>query len=146
MATKLQIDKALAGHSAAVARGRERRARGELAASARYEADRNRVHVELVSGSAIAVPVKLLQGLSRAKPAQLQNVMVTGRGYGLYWPELDVDISVPDLIAGSLGTRAWMRELAKRGGRRTSAAKAAAARENGKQGGRPRKPQANAAA
>jgi len=139
MATKTQIQRALSGHSAAVARGRDRRARGELAISARYEPDRKRVHVELASGSALAVPVSLLQGLKGARPAQLQYVTVTGRGYGLYWPELDVDLSVPDLIAGSLGTRAWMRALAKRGGSRTSSAKAAAARENGRRGGRPRK-------
>ena len=139
MATKAQIQKALTGHAAAVARGRARRARGELAASARYEPERERVHVELVSGSAIAVPVSLLQGLKGAKPAQLRHVEVTGRGYGLYWPQLDVDVSVPDLIAGSLGTRAWMKALAKRGGSRTSSAKAAAARENGRRGGRPRK-------
>lgn len=139
MATKTQIDKALSGHATAAARGRVRRARGDLAASARYEPERDRVHVELVSGSAIAVPVHLLQGLKGARRAQLQHVIVTGRGYALHWPELDVDVSVPDLIAGSLGTRTWMQALAKRGGSRTSGAKAAAARENGKRGGRPRK-------
>lgn len=139
MATKAQVGKALSGHPSAAARGRARRQRGELAASVRYEPNRNRVHVELVSGSAIAVPVRLLQGLEGAKPAQLRRVTITGRGFGLHWAELDVDVSVPDLIAGSLGTRAWMRALAKRGGSRTSGVKAAAARENGKRGGRPRK-------
>jgi hypothetical protein len=143
MATKAQIEKALGNHSAAVARGRARHKRGELAASAWYERDRNRVHVELISGSAFAVPVQYLQGLKGAKPDQLERVTVTGRGYGLYWPELDVDVSVPDLIAGSLGTRAWtkavMQKLGRRGGSRISGAKAAAARENGKRGGRPRK-------
>lgn len=146
MATKAQIDKALSGHAAAAARGRQRRARGELAESARYEPHRNRIHVELISGSAIAVPVVLLQGLRKAKPSQLRHVTVVGRGHGLHWPDLDVDISVPDLIAGSLGSRTWMKELARRGGRRSSAAKAAAARENGKRGGRPRKHPAGAAA
>ena len=37
------------------------------------------------------------------------------------------------------GTKAWMSELARRGGRITSPAKAAAARANGAKGGRPRK-------
>jgi hypothetical protein len=139
MATKQQIDKALESYPAATARSRERRSRGELAVSAHYEPERRRVHVELVSGTALAVPVKLIQGLERARPAQLANVHVVGRGYGLHWPDLDVDLAVPDLIAGSLGTRAWMRALAKRGGERTSPAKTAASRENGKRGGRPRK-------
>ena len=145
MATKAQVEKALSGHAAAAARGRARKARGDLATSARYEADRERVHVELLSGSAIAVPVHLLQGLRGAKRAQLERVMVTGRGIGLYWPDLDVDLSVPDLIAGSLGTRSWMKALGKRGGSKTSGAKAAAARENGKRGGRPRKQHATSA-
>ncbi len=144
MATKTQIDKALAGHAAAAARGRARKARGDLATSARYDADRKRVHVELQSGSAFAVPVELLQGLKGAKRAQLERVTVTGRGIALYWPELDVDLSIPDLLAGSLGTRAWMKALGKRGGSTTSGTKAAAARENGKRGGRPRKSQASA--
>lgn len=144
MATKAQIERALKGHSAAVAKGRDRRKRGDLAASVRYEPGRNRVHVELLSGSALAVPVELVQGLKGATPAQLHVVTVTGRGYGLYWPELDVDVAVPDLIAGSLGTRAWMRTLAKQGGKSTSVAKAAAARENGRRGGRPRKQAATA--
>jgi len=44
------------------------------------------------------------------------------------------------LLAGMLGTREWMRsEFAKQGGQTTSPAKAAAARANGKLGGRPRK-------
>jgi len=139
MATKSQIDKALADYVGAAARGRALRARGNMALSAHYEARRRRIHVELVSGSAIAVPVHLLQGLAGSSSAKLRNVMVTGGGYALHWPDLDVDFFVPDLIAGSLGTQAWMRELGKRGGRRSSAAKAAAARENGKRGGRPRK-------
>ena len=144
MATKAQIARALKGHSTAAAKGRDRRKRGDLAASARYEPDRNRVHVELLSGSALAIPVELIQGLKGATPAQLREVVVTGRGYGLYWQALDVDVAVPDLIAGSLGTRAWMRALAKQGGKSTSVAKAAAARENGRRGGRPRKQAATA--
>lgn len=121
-----------------------RRARGDIATSARYDVNRERVHVELQSGSAFAVPVHLLQGLKGAKRAQLQRVTVTGGGMGLHWPDLDVDLSIPDLLAGSLGTRAWMKALGKRGGSKTSGAKAAAARENGKRGGRPRKDHASA--
>lgn len=40
---------------------------------------------------------------------------------------------------GVFGTRKWMSELARRAGRATSPAKAAAARANGAKGGRPRK-------
>jgi hypothetical protein len=37
------------------------------------------------------------------------------------------------------GNRRWMSEIGKRGGAARTAAKAAAARTNGRQGGRPRK-------
>lgn len=60
-------------------------------------------------------------------------------GFGLHWEALDVDLSIPTLMAGSFGTKAWMRELARRAGSVTSPAKAAAARVNGAKGGRPTK-------
>ena len=46
---------------------------------------------------------------------------------------------VRNLVGGIFGTREWMSELARHAGSRTSAAKAKAARENGRKGGRPRK-------
>ena len=59
---------------------------------------------------------------------------------GLHWPRLDADVYVPGLMAGALGSRAWMaRELGAQGGRTSTPAKAAAARANGAKGGRPRK-------
>lgn len=67
---------------------------------------------------------------------QLAAVELLGQGYGLHWEELDVDLSLPGLMAGLFGTKAWM---ARRAGQATSAAKAAAARANGAKGGRPRK-------
>lgn len=47
-----------------------------------------------------------------------------------------MDLSVPGLMAGLFGTKAYM---ARRAGQATSAAKAAAARKNGRKGGRPRR-------
>jgi len=47
---------------------------------------------------------------------------------------------VPGLLMGVFGTRAWMAsELARRAGQAKSPAKAAAARVNGRKGGRPRR-------
>lgn len=68
--------------------------------------------------------------------AGLRHEETLGKGYGLHWEELDVDLSLPGLMAGIFGTRTWM---ARRAGQATSAAKAAAARANGAKGGRPRK-------
>lgn len=67
---------------------------------------------------------------------ELAAVEIVGQGYALHWEALDVDLSLPGLMAGVFGTKTWM---ARRAGRATSAAKAAASRANGAKGGRPRK-------
>lgn len=113
-------------------------ARAPRAVSARYDARKARLVVELTNGVVILLPPRLLQGLQDATPAQLARVRLTPLGGGLHWEELDVDLSVAGLATGVLGTRAWMSELARHAGSVTSPRKAAAARENGKRGGRPR--------
>ncbi|HEV2145954.1 MAG TPA: DUF2442 domain-containing protein [Longimicrobiaceae bacterium] len=119
--------------------GRAADASEPRAIRARYDHERGRVEVELRNGCLFAFPAEMGQGLRGASPAELEQVEVTPSGYGLRWDGLDVDLAVPALMAGVFGTEAWMRELGRAGGSRTSAAKAAAARENGRRGGRPRK-------
>ena len=139
MATRSQVQRAIDSRlDAALAAGEARRAGGDLARSVAYDARRRRLQVELVSGIAIAIPVAQVECLVYAKPAAIRAVRITGKGSGLRWDALDADLSVPDLVAGCFGTRLWMKSMASRAGRVTSEAKAAAARENGKKGGRPR--------
>lgn len=121
---------------AALERGRAARASEPRAATARYDRPSGRVIVDLENGCTFAFPPRLAQGLEGASDDQLAAVEILGRGYGLHWEELDVDLSLPGLMAGIFGTKAWM---ARRAGQATSAAKAAAARANGTKGGRPRK-------
>ena len=109
------------------------------ATAARYDAASGRVVVELTNGCTFAFPARALQGLANARDEDLAQVEVLGAGYGLQWEALDADFTVPGLLMGLFGTRAWMaREQARRAGAATSPAKSAAARENGKKGGRPR--------
>ncbi len=108
------------------------------AASAHYDARTDRIIVELTNGCQFVFPAELVQGLAEAPSAALANVEVTPAGGGLHWEDLDVDLSVPNLALGILGTRAWMRELGRRGGLRRSRAKTRASRKNGLRGGRPR--------
>ncbi|HEU0013966.1 MAG TPA: DUF2442 domain-containing protein [Longimicrobium sp.] len=116
------------------------------AVSASYDASTGRVRIDLVNGCVFEFPAELGQGLRGAEPTDLAQVEVYPDGEGLHWETLDVDLSVPGLMAGVFGGRAWMRALAARGGKKGGAArseaKAAAARENGKKGGRPRKERA----
>lgn len=125
-------------YDAAVERGRRRLETEPLAASARYDKKAGRVVVELTNGCVFMFPPVLAQGLSDASAEDLAVIEVLPPGVALRWPTLDADFTVTGLLSGIFGTRAWMSELGRRGGSATSEAKAAAVRENGRKGGRPR--------
>ncbi|MGH9380425.1 MAG: DUF2442 domain-containing protein [Thermoanaerobaculia bacterium] len=113
-----------------------------FAVGAHYDEDRGRVVVLLNNGLELTFPPQIAQGLETATPKDLRTVEVTPSGLGLHWPEIDADLYVPSLLEGTLGSRRWMAaRLGAAGGRSRSSAKASAARENGKRGGRPRKSQ-----
>lgn len=127
--TDTQID-------AALERGQVAREIEPRAAAARYDKRSARVIVDLTNGCTFAFPPRLAQGLEEATDDQLAAIEILGAGYGLHWEALDVDLSIPGLLAGIFGTKAYM---ARRAGQTRSPAKAAAARANGAKGGRPRK-------
>jgi hypothetical protein len=127
--TDAEIDAAAA--QGVIARQNEPRAK-----SARYDGKSDRIIVELQNGCTFAFPPKLAQGLEKATTEQLSRVELLGAGYGLRWEDLDVDLSVPGLLSGLFGTRAFMARIA---GQTKSSAKATAARANGAKGGRPRR-------
>lgn len=129
-----------AAFAKAAEQGHRLLARGPLATAARYEA--GRIHVELNNGCAFEFPVEQAQGLAGAQPADLRTVQIFAAGLGLHWPKLDADLYVPALIKGVLGTRHRMAQIGTLGGAKATKAKAAAARTNGKLGGRPRKTRA----
>ena len=106
------------------------------AASVRYDRQLDRMVVDLTNGCTFAFPPRVAQGLEQATPDQLADVEILGKGYGLHWESVDVDLSIPGLMAGIFGTKSYM---ARHAGQATSPAKAAAARANGAKGGRPRK-------
>jgi hypothetical protein len=125
--------------NAAKARG-EARMRGPRAESAHYDAGRDRVIVRLTTGVEIGFAPRDVEGLQGASTADLKAVEVEALGPGIHFPTLDADLYVPALLEGVLGSRGWMAaRLGAAGGRTRSAAKAAASRENGRRGGRPRK-------
>jgi hypothetical protein len=100
---------------AATLAGKARRDKGDLAASAAYDSRSRRLRIELMSGVGVSIPVSKVEGLAGAPASVIRTVRVEGGGYGLHWPSLDLDIAVPDLIAGFLGSRAWMSALARQG-------------------------------
>ncbi|MGU3495224.1 DUF2442 domain-containing protein [Xanthobacteraceae bacterium A53D] len=110
------------------------------AVRARYDRRRGRVVIALDTGVELTFPAALAEGLADADADALAEIEITPTGLGLHWPKLDADLYVPALLEGVFGTKRWMaREMGASGGRVRSAAKATAARANGRKGGRPRR-------
>lgn len=114
-----------------------------IAIAVKFDKKSNRIIVDLKSGISFMFPVYLAQGLSEATPVDLKKVEITPSGQGLYWPLLDVDLSIPYLLQGFFGTKEWMRkifsEMGQVGGSRKTPVKAESSRINGRLGGRPLK-------
>jgi hypothetical protein len=108
------------------------------AVEARFLAASHHLRVRLTNGASLSLPVSIIPELRTATRAQLTDVEILPGGDGLHWEALDFTISVPGLVASLFGPAMWMSELGRRGGARSTVAKAAAARRNGRRGGRPR--------
>ncbi len=110
------------------------------AMAARFDKRRSRVIVSLDNGLELAFPPHLAEGLDNAAPADLADIEITPTGLGLHWPRLDADLYLPALMSGVFGSPRWMAgQMGRKGGSARTPAKAAAARANGRRGGRPRK-------
>ncbi len=109
------------------------------AVAAAYRKPDDMIAIRFTTGVELSIPRKLLQGLESATAAELATVEIDDFGSALHWEKLDVDHYIPGLIDGVFGTRQWMAAIGKKGGAVRSDAKAAAVRENGRKGGRPRK-------
>jgi hypothetical protein len=114
--------------------------RTPVATAVRYDRRIGRIVIDLSSGLEVAFRANDAQGLEHAKPSELSKIEISPSGLGIHFPLLDADLYLPALLEGFLGSRRWMAaQMGKAGGKVSSKAKAAAARRNGKLGGRPRK-------
>jgi hypothetical protein len=133
MATPEEIERANA-------QGRALRANRLGAVAARYDDGSGKVVVTLDNGIEICFAPALAQGLEGARPEQLASIEISPSGFGLYFPDLDADLYLPALLDGVFGSQGWTAaRMGEVGGRVSTQAKAAAARANGRLGGRPRK-------
>ena len=57
--------------------------------------------VELLDGRTISAPLVWFPRLSRATKEQLDNWELLGDGEGIHWPDVDEDLSVAGLLAGT---------------------------------------------
>jgi len=63
--------------------------------------DEEMMHVSLVDGRRISVPILWFPLLHKATAEQRSRYEVGGGGTSLHWPELDEDLSVAGLMAGA---------------------------------------------
>jgi len=121
-------------------RGERVRASVPKAIAARYDRASGRIVIHLSSGLDVSFSPRDAQGLENAKPSQLDEIEISPSGLGIHFPKLDADLYLPSLLEGFLGSRRWMASrLGQAGGKSRTAAKRAAARANGRMGGRPKK-------
>lgn len=57
--------------------------------------------VDLMDGRTVSVPIIWFPRLSQATQAQKDNWQLLGNGEGIHWPDLDEDLSVAGLLAGT---------------------------------------------
>ncbi|HZG43009.1 MAG TPA: DUF2442 domain-containing protein [Longimicrobium sp.] len=106
--TKAEILEQLA---AAEARAEEADRTEPRARAATLDPDTRQIRIELKNGCAYEFPADLCQGLRGVSADVLAKVEVYPYGIGLRWDALDVDFSVPGLVAGRFGNKAWMRQI-----------------------------------
>ena len=68
--------------------------------------DEARLIVDLMDGRTIAAPLAWYPRLLRATAAQRAAWEKAGAGYGIYWPEIDEDLSVEGLLRGAPAAKA----------------------------------------
>src|SRR5436305_1489581 len=88
----------------ATRRGKEELETKPRAAAARYDKRSERLVIDLINGTTVAIPVKLIQGLANASPSDIAAVTLTPFGLGLHWEALDEDFTVAGLVSGIFGT------------------------------------------
>lgn len=103
---------------------------------AHYDRATARVLVEFSNGCLFGFPAWMVPGTSQATHEELERIQLEPFGEAVIWDELNTDTNVLGLMLEALHVKTW---AAKYLGSVTSPAKAEAARENGKKGGRPKK-------
>ena len=78
-----------------------------------YDQPSNRLRIELRNGVILLVPCDKLQGLADARSEDIKVMKLVSHGSAIHWPKLDVQLTVPFLLAGIFGTKEWMKELEK---------------------------------
>jgi len=125
-----------------------------------FDQEQHKIRLILNNQLELSIPPSFLQEVAELNDSELSQIEVGPGGYYLHWDEPGVGAELTNILAGRFGSRKWMEKLhakqgvplglwpdsepvrsewGKTGAHMKSQAKAAASRENGKKGGRPRK-------
>ena len=88
-------------------KGPNRETKRQKATAVRYDRRKRQVVVELDSGLELRFHPWDVEELQAAKPADLTSIEITPSGFGLYWPRVDADVSIPGLLQGIFGSKKW---------------------------------------
>jgi hypothetical protein len=66
---------------------------------------KDRLTVDLMDGRSITVPIAWYPRLLSATHAQRRRWELAGGGYGIYWPDVDEDLSTEGLLRGAPAPR-----------------------------------------
>jgi len=105
----------------------------------KFDRKNKTIQIDFPDGTALTFPTSKIKELRGVSDDQIEQGYLTPRGNALHWDNLDAHYTIAGFVANIFGTREWMQELGREGGRRKSTAKTLAARLNGMRGGRPRK-------
>jgi hypothetical protein len=103
MARSTRTDKRLQSQLQRAARaGRFAEKVESRAATARYVRSSRKLVITLRSGVVVSIPIALLPWFKGATERQLADIDISPLGGGLRWKALDLDLSVPALLAKML--------------------------------------------
>ena len=68
------------------------------AKAVRYDAERVRLVIELVSGAMLDIPLPTTERLSNASERERSTMELSPFGLGIHWPLVDEDLYVPRLV------------------------------------------------
>lgn len=81
------------------------------AVSVKYNKKTGRVIIDLITGVSFMFPASMAEELVDVSKSDLSDVSVLADGFAIYWEKIDVALSVPDLLKGVFGSKAWMKKI-----------------------------------